>query len=109
MRKRGIKKQVWLNKNEATMLKKKAKKAGLNEATLLRNLIIGSKLKEKPDDKFYESIKLLRSISNNINQISKRANALGFIDEVEYKREVKKIDGFIVNLKKRYLYSLDEE
>ncbi|MEI3402413.1 MAG: hypothetical protein V8R51_09055 [Clostridia bacterium] len=41
MRNRNIKKQVWLNREEATQLKKKAKKVGLNELELLRNLIIG--------------------------------------------------------------------
>ena len=30
MRTRSIKKQVWLNREEATLLKKKAKKVGLN-------------------------------------------------------------------------------
>ena len=39
MRNRNIKKQVWLNREEATQLKKKAKKVGLNESELLRNLI----------------------------------------------------------------------
>ena len=58
MRTRNIKKQVWLNREEATLLKKKAKKVGLNESELIRNFIIGFEPREKPDDRFYEVMKL---------------------------------------------------
>ena len=44
MRTRSIKKQVWLNREEATLLKKKAKRVGFNESELLRNLIVGFEL-----------------------------------------------------------------
>ena len=50
-RRRGIKKQFWFNKEEATMLKKKSKKVGVNESTLIRNLVMGFEPKEKPDEK----------------------------------------------------------
>ena len=52
MRIRSIKKQVWLNKEEATMLKKKAKKVGLSESELMRNLIIGYEPKENQELNF---------------------------------------------------------
>ena len=61
-RKRGIKKQFWFNKEEATILKKKAKKVGVNESTLIRDLVMGFEPKEKPDERFYYSLKQLRSI-----------------------------------------------
>lgn len=51
MRKRDIKKQVWLNENENKILKENAKKCGLNESSYLRNLIIGYKPKEQPTEK----------------------------------------------------------
>lgn len=103
MRKRNIKKQIWLNREEAGQLKKKAKKVGLNEATLVRNLILGFEPKEKPDDRFYEAMKEFRSVGNNLNQIAKKANYLNYIDTSMYIEETKKLNAFIIDIKKQFL------
>lgn len=108
-RRRGIKKQFWFNKEEAIMLKKKSKKVGVNESTLIRNLVMGFEPKEKPDERFYDSLKQLRSIGNSFNQLAAKANALNFIDEIEYKKEKKKIDDIIIKLKEEYLYPKSED
>ena len=108
-RRRGIKKQFWFNKEEATMLKKKSKKVGVNESTLIRNLVMGFEPKEIPDERFYDSLKQLRSIGNSFNQLAAKANALNFIDEIEYKKEKKKIDDIIIKLKEEYLYPKSED
>ena len=109
MRNRQIKKQVWLNREEATYLKKKSKKAGINESELIRNLIIGYEPKEKPDDRFYDMMKELRAIGNNLNQIARRANSLNFVDVNTYKKEVKKLNDFIIEIKKKILLPRSEE
>lgn len=103
MRKRNIKKQVWLNREEASQLKKKAKKVGLNESTLIRNLILGFEPKEKPDARFYEAMKELRSIGNNLNQIAKKANYLNYIDTKMYEEETHKLNKFIMEIKRKFL------
>lgn len=103
MRTRNIKKQVWLNKEEATMLKKRAKKCGLQEGVLLRNLIVKFEPKEKPDDRFYDALKELRQIGNNINQIAHKANATGNIDKDFYYKESIKWNNFILKIKKEFL------
>ena len=108
-RTRGIKKQFWFNKEEATILKKKAKKVGVNESTLIRNLVMGFEPKEKPDERFYDSLKQLRSIGNSFNQLAAKANALDLIDEVEYKKQKKKLDDIIIKLKEEYLYPKSED
>ena len=108
-RKRGIKKQFWFNKEEATMLKKKAKKVGLNESTLMRNLVMGFEPREKPDDRFFEALRQLRSVSNSLNQLAAKANALNFVDEVEYRKQKKKVDDIIVNIKDEFLYPKSED
>lgn len=107
MRKRNIKKQIWLNREESNQLKKKAKKVGLNEATLVRNLILGFEPKEKPDDRFYEVMKELRTIGNNLNQIAKKANYLNYIDTGMYCEEVDKLNNFIISIKKEFLTSIN--
>lgn len=103
MRTRNIKKQVWLNKEEATMLKKRAKKCGLKEEPLLRSLIMRFEPKEKPDDRFYEVMKDMRAIGNNLNQIAHKANATGDIDKELYNKEAKKWNQFILKVKEEYL------
>ena len=91
------------------MLQKESKKVGVNESTLIRNLVMGFEPKEKPDERFYDSLKQLRSIGNSFNQLAAKANALNFIDEIEYKKEKKKIDDIIIKLKEEYLYPKSED
>lgn len=103
-RNRNIRKQVWLNREEATLLSKKSKKAGLNESVLIRNLINGYEPREKPDDRFYEVMKDMRSIGNNLNQITKKLHSLGFIDQLLYQKESEKWNKFMTSIKTEYLY-----
>ena len=56
MRKRTIKKQIWINQNEDNLLKYKSKKSGLNESEFLRSCIKGYKVKEQPT----KEIKVMR-------------------------------------------------
>lgn len=101
--KRIYKKQFWLTKEEVDLLNEKVKKSNMNQSDFIRNAITNSIVKEKPDERFYNSIRNLRVISNNLNQIAKRANSLGFIDAKNYKKEVEKMDMFIDELRKEYL------
>ena len=77
---RTIKKQFWLSDEEDIALKKKAHATCLSEAALLRALISGYKPKEKPDIHFYDVMRQLSGIANNINQLAAKAHSLGFID-----------------------------
>ena len=106
MRKRNIKKQVWLNETEAQILKVKSTKVGLNESDLIRDLILGYEPREKPDDRFYEYIKELRAIGNNLNQLARKANVIGFIDVDKYNEETKKLNTFMIDIKKKFLLNI---
>ena len=102
---RCIRKQIRLNEEEANMLYQKSIKTKMNESQFLRNLIVTSVIKEKPDDRFYEVMKQMRYISNNLNQIATKANALGFIDAPYYKREAEKWNKFMLDVKNEFLLS----
>lgn len=108
MRKRDIKKQVWLNEIERKTLKANAKKVGLNESEYIRSLIMGYKPKEQPNEEFYESMNQLRGISINLNQIARKANSLGMIDAPLYKKTCIKLNEFMQQIKKEYFY-IDKE
>lgn len=82
-----IKRQFWLSPEENAELKRKAKLSGINETSVIRILIRGYEPKEKPDGRFYEAMRQLSAIGNNINQLALKANALGFIDTPMLKAE----------------------
>ncbi len=103
MRYRNKKKQFWFSDEECSILATNSAKAGLSESEYMRELLLGYKLKEKPDDRFYEHIKIIRSIANNMNQLAKKAHILGFIDEVYYRRNADRVINFIEEIKDKYL------
>jgi len=103
MRTREIKKQFWLNEEEAKLLSKRANNAGLSESELLRFFIRGYEPREKPDDKFYESIKQLRLFGINLNQIAHKANATNVIDKDMYLRESENWHRFVESIKDEFL------
>ena len=94
MRKRNVDKHIWFSRSEAQELQRKAKKACLSEAGLIRLLIKGYEPKEKPDDRFYDVMRELSAIGNNINQLAAKANTLGFIDAPMLKNEAEKWNKF---------------
>ena len=75
-----IKKQFWLSPEDAAELKRKANLCGITETAAIRILIRGFIPREQPDAKFYETMRELSAIGNNINQLAVKANTLGFVD-----------------------------
>ena len=47
----------------------------------------GYEPREKPDERFYDAMRELSAIGNNINQRAIKANALGFVDSQMLKNE----------------------
>lgn len=82
-----IKKQFWLSPQEVAELKRKAELAGISETAVIRLLLRGYEPREKPDERFYEAMRNLSVIGNNINQLAVKANALGFVDAPMLKEE----------------------
>lgn len=101
MRKRTIKKQIWINQNEDNLLKYKSKKSGLNESEFLRSCIKGYKVKEQPTKEIRDFLKQISGIANNVNQIALRVNVNGNIqtDDIEYLKE--NINQFILDFQKK--------
>lgn len=100
---RTVKKQMWLSREEAQDFQKKAKKACLSEAALFRFLIRGYEPKEKPDDRFYDVMRELSAIGNNIHQLSAKANALNFIDAPMIAKEAERWHKFQADVEREVL------
>ena len=103
MRKRNIQKIVRFSRDEAQDLQKKAKKACLSEAGLIRLLLRGYEPREKPDERFYDVMRELSSIGNNNNQLAVKANALGFVDAPQLKKEAERWHKFQADIERTYL------
>lgn len=101
--KRIYKKQVWLTKEEVILLNEKCNKTQMTQSDFIRSLLVNGKVVEKPDDRFYEVVKLMRAISNNLNQIAKKAHSLGYVDELAYKKEADKWHDFMQQVKSEFL------
>lgn len=103
MAKRNIEKHILMNREEAQDLQKKAKKTCLSEGALIRMLIKGYTPKERPDDRFFDTMRELSAIGNNINQLAVKANTLGFVDSVMLKKEVERWHKFQADIERVYL------
>ena len=93
--KRIIKKQFWMNEAEDNDLKQKTHRVCLSEAALIRMLIKGYEPREKPGEEFYQYMRQLSVIGNNINQLTIVANKTGNIDMIllkdYYERQLQEI------------------
>ena len=101
--KKTIKKQFWFSREEAQELQRKAKKTCLSEAALIRLLLKGFEPKECPDDRFYDVMRELFAIGNNIHQLSAKANALDFIDAPQLAREEDRWHKFQDDVEREFL------
>jgi len=103
MKRRTVKKQFWFSRDEAQDLQKKAKKTCLTEAALVRLLVRGYEPKERPDERFYDTMRNLSAIGNNINQLAAKAHTLGFIDVPMLKNEAERWHKFQADVERQFL------
>jgi len=103
MLQRPIQVIVRLNADEHKKLKKYAKKTGYSQAAYFRSLLNNRVPKEKPDDSFYEVMRQLSALGNSMNQIARKANALGFIDAPEYRRQAEQLQQFQLDVRRHFI------
>jgi hypothetical protein len=103
MRRRPVDKHIRLSAEEADDLARKAKLARLPEGALLRLLLKGYEPKEKPDARFYDAMRELSAIGNNINQLAVKANALGFVDAPQLQKEAERWHRFQADVERQFL------
>ena len=104
MRKRNIKKQIWIDVKEDNLLKQKSKVVGLSESEFIRSMIKGYRIKEQPTDEIKQFQRELYGIANNINQIARIANSRYSVSHDDNSYISKELSNFILNFEKS-LYS----
>ena len=100
MRNRTIKKSFYLSEEENRLLKEKC---FISESSFFRMCILNKEIKEKPEEKFYDTLEQLRGIATNINQIARVANQTRVIDVDSLKIFEKEVKDIISDLRKKYL------
>lgn len=63
----------------------------------------GYEPKEKPDERFYDTMRNLSAIGNNINQLAAKAHTLGFIDVPMLKNEAERWHKFQADVERQFL------
>lgn len=75
----------------------------MSQSAVLRILIKGYEPREKPDDSFYALMRQFYAMSNNLNQITVKANSIGFVDTRLPKDQIDKLNKFQFEIEKKYL------
>ena len=74
MRTRNIPIQVWINEEEFHHLDDITHKSGTSFSVVIRNLIMGQEIRERPNADFLVLARSFDKIGANINQIARKAN-----------------------------------
>lgn len=86
MRNRNRRVEVYFNDKEYSELVRRVKKSGLCREEYMRQSAMNIPIKEMPQLEFMDILKNLRQINNNLNQIALKANSIGFIDAILYRK-----------------------
>ena len=90
MRKRRIKKNFWFDEEEDNSLKNLSNLSGKTKVQVIRKLITGATIKEKPPQEFYEIMKELLHFRKDIKTIKELSR---FTKQLDTKRVEKTLDG----------------
>ena len=101
--KKNIKKQFWFSRLEAQELQRKAKKACLSEAVVVRKLVTDKPIKERPDDRFYKYLNTLKDISDSLTIIANNSDKCKNLDTDLIMKEVNENRKFRLLMMKEYL------
>ncbi len=95
MRKRNCRVQVRLDSKEYQAFMKQVKKAGLSQEVYLRHLINGVVPQDAPPPAYFDFMRELHMVGNNLNQIAQKAHVLNVIDAPRYDTVAKRIENLI--------------
>lgn len=101
--KRSIRKYYTLNRKEAEELKKKAKKACRSEAGLVRELVKGYEPREKPGDEFYDAMRDVSSMADQLQRILDHAKGASLDEEQLIHQEIGRWRSFQADIERRFL------
>lgn len=103
MRKRRIKKNFWFDEEEDNTLKNLSRISGKTEVQVIRKLITGTTIKEKPPNEFYETMKELLQFRKDIKTIKELSRFTKQLDTKRVEKTLDGIDELRLRIAERYL------
>lgn len=103
MRKRRIKKNFWFDEEEDNALKNLSKISGKTEVQVIRKLITGATIKEKPPQEFYEIIKELLQFRKDIKTIKELSRFTKELDTKRVEKTLNEIEELKLRIVEKYL------
>ncbi len=103
MRKRRIKKNFWFDEEEDNTLKNMSKLSGKTEVQIIRKLIKGTTIKEKPTQEFYETMKEFLKLRKEIKSIKDLSRYTRVLDIKKIDIVLKNIDELRMRIIEKYL------
>ena len=98
---RYIKYGLWLSEEENQELQKICDRTGMSRATVLRRMIMGRPIKERPNADFISLMDAVDRIGVNFNQLVRKVNATGVASESDL-REAKRTYQRVLNLMREW-------
>ena len=95
--------KAYLNDSEYERFCRMAEATNNTNSNLVRRLLQTSVFVEFPPAEYWEIIKKLDRIGNNLNQLAQSAYSLGFIDEPEYRKNANEVSRTVAQLCRMYL------
>ena len=92
MKNRTIEIKVRLNRKESDSLNKRVRKSKLSREAYLRHLINGAVPQDAPPPDYFNMMRELHGIGNNLNQIAQKANVLNVLDAKRYDEAVRSFE-----------------
>lgn len=83
--------EVYLNMEEWERLEELTDKSGRSRSDVIRAMLMGYRLKEKPGADLGDFQQQLLRIGNNMNQIAAAANARGLLDAPYYRQQAEQL------------------
>lgn len=93
MRKRNNSINIRLNDVELEKLNKKVTESGLSREGFIRNVLNDVEIHPAPPVDFFNLIREIRRIGNNINQLVHYANGNGFVENKVLTEHLTELDG----------------
>lgn len=103
MRKRRIKKNFWFDEDEDNTLKNLSNLSGKTEVQVIRKLIKGTTIKEKPPQEFYETMKELLQFRKELKTIKDLTKYTRELDTKRVDKTLKGIDELRMRIAEKYL------
>ena len=95
--------KAYLDDSEYERFRRIAVATNSTNSNLVRRFLQTSVFVEFPPVEYWEIIKQLDSIGNNLNQLARVAHSLGFIDEPEYRKNANEVSRAVAQLCRMYL------